>query len=127
MRSMKPLLPLLGSLVVLVAVAAGALVLTGAGEDGPSYEVSVLFTTDATQSDIDATDGVLRAYDRNLSYLLQETFPPTGRATLRSNVSAFCDMVVRQIERVPGVGSATCGLATTPVPGSPDVPVSSTP
>jgi hypothetical protein len=124
---MKPFLPLLGSLVVLVAVAAAALALTGGGEDGPSYEVTVQFTTDATQSDIDATDGILRAYDRNLSYLLQETFPPTGRASLRSNVSAFCDTVRRKLEALAGVGSATCRLATTPVLGSPDAPVSSTP
>jgi hypothetical protein len=124
---MKPFLPLLGSLGVLVAVAAGVLALSGGGDGETAYEVNVQFTTAATQGDIDATDAILRAYDRNLSYLLQETFPPTGRATLHTGVAGFCDTVRAKLEASHGVGGATCRFATTPALGSPDAPVSSTP
>ena len=122
----RALLPLL--LVAAVTIAGGIALTCGIeGSKPPGYDITVSFNTGVTQPDIDETQAILRSYDSSVSFLLQESFPPTGRAALRTKVAGFCATVVRQLEAVHGVGKATCQPARTPEPGTPDTPVSSTP
>jgi hypothetical protein len=126
LRSKRGFGPLASALAL--ATAAGAVAFTcdgGTGTDAVAYEVSVDFTESSTQRDIDTTSSLLQSYDPDTSYLLQETFPPIGRATLRTSVAGFCETVVRQLEAVAGVGTTSCQLATTPAAGTRGAPAHS--
>ncbi len=120
----RAILPL--SLVAAVIVVLGLALTYGIRDTtSPLYDVTVQFDTEATQTDIDATTSILRSYDSSVSYVLQESFPPTGHARLRSRIASFCTDLRRKMEAVHGVGGATCQLATPPVPSTPDTPVHS--
>ena len=118
----RSLLPL--SLVAAVTIVGGLALTCGVkGSKPPSYDITVSFTTEVTQADIDATNAVLKSYDAKVSYVLQESFPPTGRATLHTSVAGFCPAVEQQLKAVHGVGAVTCQPSTTPVTASPSAPV----
>lgn len=118
----RALLPLL--LVAAVIVVIGAALTCRVGRlKPPGYDVTVSFTPDATQQDIDSTAAILRSFDAKASYLLQETLPPTGRATLHTDAS--CATVEQQLETVQGVRDASCGIARTPVSGPSETPAPS--
>ncbi len=120
----RALLPL--SLVAAVTIVGGLALTCGVkGTKSPSYDVTINFTTEVTQADIDTTNAVLKSYDASLSYLLQEGFPPTGHATLHTSVIGFCPAVERQLKAVHGVASATCRPSTTVATGSTGAPVHS--
>jgi hypothetical protein len=120
----RALLPL--SLVAAVTIVGGLALTCGVkGSKPPSYDVTVNFTTEVMQEDIDATNAALKSYDASLSNLLQESFPPTGHATLHSGVTGFCAAVEQQLKAVHGVAGVTCRPSTTPVTGMPNAPAHS--
>jgi len=92
-----------------------------------AFDVAIDFNESVTQADMDLAAELVAAFDPEADFLLLETFPPIGRAMLRSNVAGFCGSVQAKFDSIPGVEGVTCRLATAPVPGSPDAPVSSTP
>ena len=87
----------LAGIVIAVIVAA-----CGGGGDSadpsPQQEVTINFTTDATENDIDVVRDVLRTHGDLLEYLVMESFPVVGRAFLRSNSIEFCREVVTALE-----------------------------
>lgn len=93
--------------VLLAAIAVPALAL--ACVDGATeYEVIVQFNTSVTQEDLEEADRLLRAYDDDLDFLIQESFPPTGRAFLETDAPDFCPTVEAQLEAKSYVDDATC-------------------
>ena len=79
------------ALALLAALAAAC------GDGATTYDVTVQFNTSVTQADLDETAALLRRYDRDLDFLIQESFPPTGRARLETDVRNFCPTVEGQL------------------------------
>jgi hypothetical protein len=109
---------LLVGFLALFAVAASC-------DDGATaYEVVVRFNTTVTQDDLDETAAILRAYDADLDFVVQESFPPTGVATLETDAADFCASVWAALEAKTYVDGATCREAQdVPASENPDAPV----
>jgi hypothetical protein len=114
----------------LAALATLGLALFAAAcDDGTTtYIVTVGFNESVTQDDMDEVDAYLRAFDEDLDFLIQESFPPTGVATVKTDAADFCATVKADLGAKPYVRDVTCEEEGAEVPvSSPDQPVQSTP
>ena len=78
---------LIAAVLLVAGVACG-------GGGAPEFEVVVSFNTSATQDDIDEVGDVLRSYDKNLEFLIQEALnslqlTPKQRAKLLKDTKIF--------------------------------------
>ena len=109
------------AIVIALALLVGAVACSG---DKTAYDVFVVFTTSATQENLDEATEILRSYDDDLEFLILESLPPIGRASLETGASDFCAKVERELAAKTYVDSVTCQereeLLTT---GTPDEPV----
>ena len=107
------------ALALIPALAVLALACTGSG--GTEYEVIVRFNSTVTQADMDDVAEYLRSYDDGLDFLIQESFPPTGVATLATDAEDFCATVETELEARPYVESVSCQeRAESPASVTPD-------
>jgi hypothetical protein len=113
--------------LVTLALAVIALLLLACGSGTTDYRVTVSFDETVTQDDMDAVDEYLRSFDDELDFLIQESFPPTGVATLSTDEDDFCPTVVAELESRSYVRSVDCREASDEPVESPDAPVSSEP
>ncbi|MDZ4278432.1 MAG: hypothetical protein U1B78_04775 [Dehalococcoidia bacterium] len=92
------------------ALAAALFILTAVacGDGATEYEVTVLFNTSVTQEDLEEAGDVLRSYDEEVDFLIQESFPPTGRASLAPDVPNFCPTVEVELEPRPYIEGVMC-------------------
>jgi len=91
------------------AGAAAALLLTAAcGGGKTAYNVSVVFNDRYTEAAGRAVEDAVRAYDANADVLLQESFPPVARATVRTRAGDFCDAFRQRLQARDDVASVTC-------------------
>ncbi len=107
-------------------LAASALLLAVAcnGGDGTNYEVVVRFNTSVTQGDMDDVSAFLRRYDSDLDFLIQESFPPTGRAVVETDDVKFCPAVRAELTAKRYIDGVTCAERGKQAPSSsPDQPV----
>lgn len=126
--------------LLIVAAAAAALLVAcenessgdesngdGSGEDKTNvYDVSVGFSEDATQADMDSVGDFLRGFDPDVDFLIQEIFPPIGVAEVTTDDTGFCDALESELDGKGYVREVTCGLhVETDDSGDPDKPVSS--
>lgn len=95
-------------IAVLVAVVVTAGVVACDSDSAVTYDVSISFNSSYTQQDIDETDALLRAYDDGLEYVVQESFPPTGVATLETDEPDFCQTVKADLEAKTYVEAVLC-------------------
>lgn len=110
---------------VLLASVAGACG-SEADEETTRYEVTVLFDTSVTQDDLDEVETVLRSYDEDMEYVIQESFPPIGRAFLTSDAADFCSTIEAELEAKPYVREVQCEeQKESPQSSNPDQPVTS--
>jgi len=116
---------------LIFGVIAGLLLAGGAGAacgdgdgDATEYQVIVRFNETVTQADLDEVAAFLRTYDDGLDFLIQESFPPTGVARVKTDDAGFCAAVESELEAKSYVESVTCAERgeQTPVE-SPDEPV----
>ena len=115
---MRLALPLMPALAVLALACAGS--------DGTEYEVIVRFNTSVTQEALDDVAEFLRTYDDGLDFPIQESFPPTGVARLRTDEPGFCATVETELEARSYVDGVSCReRAESPQPEEPDAPVES--
>lgn len=114
---------LLGALLIAgLAVACS----DDAGGALTEYDLTVGFNESVTRDDLDAANDILRSYDDGVDFLIQESFPPTGRATVETGEAAFCSRIETQLEAKSYVRDVTCSAASDKTPaGDPDGPVSS--
>jgi len=110
----------------LIGIVLVGLVALGCGSDGATkYRVTVSFNETVTQADMDAVAEYLRDYDKDVDFLVQETFPPTGVATLRTNTDDFCATVETELESRSYISGVDCHETDDSAPSeSPDAPVS---
>jgi len=105
-----------------------ALVAAACGDGATKYDVRIGFNESVTQAGMDEVADLLRAYDDDLDFLVQESFPPTGVATLKTDVADFCPTIEPQLKARSDVREVTCNehrAADEDV--TPDEPVASTP
>lgn len=115
---------------LLVAAALAMLVAAcdSSGSETPEYRVTVNFTEEVTQQDMDAVGDYLRGFDPDLDFLILEIFPPIGSATVATDADGFCETVVPELESRGYVSSASCEPYVEPEDGGdPDEPVTSEP
>ena len=107
----------------------GLAMFAAACEDGATtYIVTVGFNESVTQADMDEVDAYLRTFDDDLDFLIQESFPPTGVATVETDEADFCPTVEAELKAKPYVRDVTCAEEGADVPvSSPDEPVEATP
>ena len=109
------------ALALIPVLAVLAFACTGGGTE---YEVIVRFNSTVTQADMDDVAEYLRTYDDGLDFLIQESFPPTGVATLRTDAEDFCATVKSGLEAKSYIDDVTCREAGEEIPvSSPDQPV----
>jgi len=93
-----------------------------------TYGVTVPFDASVTEEDLKVANEIILAFDVKADFLVQESFPPTGRATLTSSDPDVCAAIEPKLESIPAVGDVTCSVAEDAPPVSnPDEPVSSEP
>ena len=110
-------------LVGLILAVAGRACHDSGGQ-ATRYEVAVLFNTSVTQEDLAETNETLQSYDEALQFLIQESFPPIGRAVLMTDASDFCSTIEMDLEAKTYVRDVTCGEWEEPdASESPDEPV----
>jgi hypothetical protein len=79
---------------------------TGGG--GSAYDVTVRFNEQARQDDIDDVTNLIHSYDEDAIVRVQESFPPTAVATVRTNDPSFCDDLERELDQSRAVANSTC-------------------
>ena len=116
-----------GLMVIVVAVlgvVAGVSSGCGSGDDARRFDVSVQFTTEATQDDIFDAGAFLRTFDDDLEYLILEIFPPIGRAVVTTEAADFCQTVETELGAKSYVDEVSCGPHVETDQADPDAPVS---
>lgn len=115
-------MPALRALLLLPLLA---LALAAACDSGATkYDVSVSFNATVTQGDLDAVAALLHRYDEDADVLVQESFPPTVRATIETDAEDFCVSIAAELEKRPAVEQVSCAEHTgRPVSEEPDAPV----
>ncbi len=110
--------------VAVLGVVAGVSSGCGAGGGAPEFEVSVQFTTEATQDDMEEAGAFLRTFDDDLEYLILEIFPPIGRAVVTTEAAGFCQTVETELGAKSYVDEVSCGPHVETDQADPDEPVS---
>ncbi len=110
--------------VAVLGVVAGVSSGCGAGGGAPQFEVSVQFTTEATQDDLDEAGAFLRTFDDELEFLILEIFPPIGRAVVTTEAAGFCQTVEAELGAKSYVSSVSCRPQAESGQADPDAPVS---
>jgi hypothetical protein len=87
------------------------------------YQVTVSFNETVTQPDMDAVHDLLREYDEDVDFLIQESFPPTGVAYLKTDDEEFCSTIEAELSGRSYVRDVTCGERPEPVEDGGDTPV----
>ncbi len=110
--------------VAIVGVVAGVSSGCGSGDDARRFDVSVQFTTEATQDDMFDVGAFLRTFDDDLEYLILEIFPPIGRAVVTTEAADFCQTVETELGAKSYVDEVSCGPHVETDQADPDAPVS---
>ncbi len=111
-------------LVAVLGVVAGVSSGCGSGDDARRFDVSVQFTTEATQDDIFGVGAFLRTFDDDLEYRILEIFPPIGRAVVTTEAADFCQTVETELGAKSHVDDVSCGPHVETDQVDPDAPVS---
>ena len=78
------------------------------------YRLTVSFSEDAVRADLERIGELLAGYDEGAEYIIQESFPQTGVATLVTDADDFCEAAVSLLEAEAFVTSASCGPQLEP-------------
>jgi hypothetical protein len=120
------------ALLLLSTLALGALAFAcsdeGDASDAPEYRVTVRFNETVSQADQDEANEILVAYDEGVDFLIQESFPPTGVATLHSTDADVCSKITSDFEGKTYLDGVDCTVYDPPPSDNePDEPVSDEP
>ena len=108
-----------------LAIVSGACASDGnGGDDARRFDVSVQFTTEATQDDIFDVGAFLRTFDDDLEYLILEIFPPIGRAVVTTEAVDFCQTAEAELGAKSYVDDVSCEPHVEIDQADPDEPVS---
>ncbi len=110
--------------VAIVGVVAGVPSGCGSGDDARRFDVSVQFTTEATQDDMFDVGAFLRTFDDDLEFLILEIFPPIGQAVVTTEAADFCQTVETELGAKSYVDEVSCGPHVETDQADPDAPVS---
>ena len=108
---------------LLLAVPA-MLLLSACGDSAPKYDIAMTFSASVTREDLDEVDDLLRSYDEDVDFLVRESFPPVGVATVQTDVPDFCRTIEAELEGTTYIDDVTCEEAKDAPPSDGDTPVS---
>ena len=103
----------------------GPIVMPGGGT--AHYEVVVRYNTSVTQPDLDETAGYLRGFDAGLDFIVQESWPPTGVASVQTDTRNFCDAIFDTLASQSYITDFSCGPQRIFDGGVKDAPVTNLP
>lgn len=109
--------------VTLAAALAGAFALA-CGTGATAYDVRIVFNETVTQADLDEVADLLGSYDKDMDFLIQESFPPVGVARVETDAPDFCAVVTVELDGRSYVAEVTCEEAGGDAPSGGDAPVS---
>ena len=99
-----------GAVLITAAVVLGVVLASSAcGSDGGQLEVSVQFSADANQDEMEEVGAFLRMFDDDLEFVILEIFPPIGRAAVTTDDPDFCKMVATKLVAESYVDGVSCG------------------
>ncbi len=81
---------------------------------GTEYRLTISFNEQALDGDVAEIGRILEQFDDSTEYVVQESFPLTGVASLITDAESFCDTVVEDIEALEYVTAASCGPQLEP-------------
>lgn len=110
-------------LTVAMVVLAVAFAACAGGDDATEYQVTVSFNETVTQPDMDAVHDLLRTYDEDVDFLIQESFPPTGVAYVKTDDAEFCSKIEAALSGRSYVRDVMCGERPEPAEDGGDTPV----
>ena len=70
--------------------------------------MTISYNTLVTQPDMDDTAAFLRRFDADLEFLVQESWPPTGVASLQTDTANFCDAIFDELASKSYITGFTC-------------------
>jgi hypothetical protein len=114
-------------LVIAFLGVLGAVAVACTADDAKEYRVVVHFNTTVTEADMTSVADYLQSLGDAGEFLVQESFPPTGVGTVKSDRDDFCATVEAELESRSYVDSVDCTEANDAPVSSPDAPVESTP
>jgi hypothetical protein len=113
-----------GALAAVVAACSSG----SSGSEATEYQVTVNFTEEVTQDDMDSVGDFLRGFDPDVDFLIQEIFPPIGSARVSTDEEGFCQTVKTDLGARSYVSDVRCEPYVAPADdGDPDEPVSDEP
>ncbi len=112
------------TVVAVLGIVAGISSGCGSGDDARRFDVSVQFTTEATQDDISDVGAFLRTFDDDLEFIILEIFPPIGQAIVTTEAADFCQTVETELGAKSYVDEVSCGPHVETDQADPDEPVS---
>jgi hypothetical protein len=93
------------------------------GSDVTEYQVTVSFNETVTQPNMDAVHDLLREYDEDVDFLIQESFPPTGVAYVKTDDEEFCSTIEAELSGRSYVRAVRCEERPEPSGDDGDTPV----
>lgn len=94
---------------LIATIALAAMIAVGCGGDAaPEYNFIVTFNDRYTDAGGEEVAAFIRGFDEDAGILLQESFPPVMRGTLRTRRVDVCDEMLRRIGTRPDVASLNC-------------------
>jgi hypothetical protein len=95
--------------------------------DTATFDLTVAFDESVTQADQRLAEEVVREIDADADFVIQESFPPVGRASITTGDDEACAALTEELMNVHGVANVRCEPAQQGGTGDPDEPVSSSP
>ena len=109
---------------LLLAVPAAVLVVAACGGSAPKYDITMTFSASVTRADLDDVNDLLLSYDDGVDFVVRESFPPVGVATVQTDVLDFCRTIEAELEGRTSIDDVTCEKAKDAPLSDGDTPVS---
>ena len=87
------------------------------------YTLTIRFNETVLLDELDEVGAMIRDFDPDAVYVIQESFPPTGVATVFAETEDFCLAIVPELEAETFITSVSCGPQLEPGDDYPEEPV----
>jgi hypothetical protein len=92
----------------------------GVAPSSGEYQIRISFNTSVQQDEIDEVGTMIRDFDPNAEYVVQESFPPTGVGNFVADTEDVCLALTQQLGQASFVASVSCEPYVQLEPGDPD-------
>ncbi len=78
------------------------------------YTITIRFNETVQQDELDEVGAMIRDFDPDAEYVIQESFPPTGVANFNADTEDACLALTQELEEASFVTSVSCGPQLEP-------------